>query len=159
VTQAGTDLPPPPRDPQDLAGFPVRAWRAQQPLARIHQEIHAPLFFARDPGGRFNPPDPDAAWGTCSLSTMIHESSSNPFDYWPQPFQIQVFNEVTYPGSDIAGRIDNKQNFTTLQAQRFSDDTYVSFVNNVPLGASSDIPGKWKYEALAPDNLRLWEEP
>ncbi len=92
-------------------------------------------------------------------TTMIHESSSNPFDYWPQPFQIQVFNEVTYPGSDIAGRIDNKQNFTTLQAQRFSDDTYVSFVNNVPLGASSDIPGKWKYEALAPDNLRLWEEP
>lgn len=92
-------------------------------------------------------------------TTIIHESSSSPFDYWPQPFQIEVFNEVTYPGSDIAGRIDNKQNFSALEAQRFSDDTYVSFINNVPLGPDDNIPGKWKYEALAPDHLRLWEEP
>lgn len=104
MTEASSDLPRPPQDPRDLAGFPVRAWRAQQPLARIHREVHAPLFFARDPGGRFNPPDPDAAWGTCSLSTHPMGAFLEVFArlrrLTPEDLDRRVLTEL-YPESDL----------------------------------------------------------
>lgn len=104
MTEASSDLPLPPQDPQDLAGFPVRTWRAQQPLARIHQQTHAPLFFAHDPGGRFNPPDPDAAWGTCSLSTHPMGAFLEVFArlrrLTPEDLDRRVLTEF-YPESDL----------------------------------------------------------
>jgi hypothetical protein len=45
------------------------AWAVQQPLWRVHQERLPTVHFATDRGGRFNPPAPDAGFGTWYLST------------------------------------------------------------------------------------------
>jgi len=60
---------PPPRDAGELAGFPVRLWRAQQPLSRIHRHVHGTVYFSTDGTGRFDPPPGATGWGTWYLST------------------------------------------------------------------------------------------
>lgn len=42
---------------------------AQQPLWRVHREVHPTAHFATDSDGRFNPPTPTAGFGTWYLST------------------------------------------------------------------------------------------
>jgi RES domain len=63
-----SSLPPPPDVDAVRLSFPTITWAAQQPLTRIHRATKEPVFFARDPGGRFNPPTVDADFGTCYLS-------------------------------------------------------------------------------------------
>lgn len=64
-------LPTPPRDARALLDFPRRVFKANQPLARIHRELHETAYFSTDPHGRFNPsPEKAADFGTCCLSTL-----------------------------------------------------------------------------------------
>jgi hypothetical protein len=62
-------LPGPPRDWRDLVAFPSLVLRAHQPLSRVHRQELGTLYFATHQDGRWNPPQPNASWGTCYLST------------------------------------------------------------------------------------------
>ena len=62
--------PPPPGDPNVLTSeFPTLIWPAQQPLSRVHRVEHDTAYFATGQDGRFNPPLPEAGFGTLYLSS------------------------------------------------------------------------------------------
>jgi hypothetical protein len=62
--------PPPPGDPNVLTReFPTLTWPAQQPLSRVHRVEHDTAYFATGQDGRFNPPLPEAGFGTLYLSS------------------------------------------------------------------------------------------
>lgn len=62
--------PPPPEDPDVLTReFPTFTWPAQQPLSRVHRVEHDTAYFATGQDGRFNPPPPEAGFGTLYLSS------------------------------------------------------------------------------------------
>ena len=62
--------PPPPEDPNVLTReFPTFTWPAQQPLSRVHRVEHDTAYFATGQDGRFNPPLPEAGFGTLYLSS------------------------------------------------------------------------------------------
>lgn len=91
-------------------------------------------------------------------TTIIRESTVNPFTEWPLPWGAQFEQETTYPQTSISGRVTSKQVFSRTEIQRYSDNVFVTTTNNTGLTGGSSFPTTWKFDAPASNQFRSWAE-
>jgi hypothetical protein len=89
-------------------------------------------------------------------TTIIHQSGWSPFANWQAPFQVAYSAETYYAQSHIPGFSSAPQDWSSMQVQRFDNDTFVDTCSNVFLGKFNQNSGRWGNDAPHCDHIRSW---
>lgn len=89
-------------------------------------------------------------------TTIIHQSNWSPFANWQTPFQVAYSAETYYAQSHIPGFPTAPQDWSSMQVQRFDNDSFVDSCNNVFLGSYNQNPGRWSNDAPNCNHIRSW---
>jgi hypothetical protein len=88
-------------------------------------------------------------------TTIIRESSFNPLTSWTTPYGVEFDAETTYTASTVPGRVSAKQNYTSMQVQAWSDDSWMTTCGNTSLHGASDW-SQYSFDMPGCDNVRTW---
>ncbi len=90
-------------------------------------------------------------------STIIHQSTQNPFTYWTSPFQVGLDAESYYAINSIPGRDASREDYDGIQVQLLSNDSFVGSCGNVYLGQFNQNPTKWNVTAQTCSHTQTWD--
>jgi hypothetical protein len=88
-------------------------------------------------------------------STIIAQSSFNPISSWALPFSVSFEGETIYEASNVPGTSSSKQNFTNMQVQLWSDNSWVSTCNNTSLLGAREST-RYDFDRPWCNNVRMW---
>jgi hypothetical protein len=88
-------------------------------------------------------------------STIIMTSSFSPITEWDAPYEVAFMAETSYEASNVPGVPSSKQNFTSMQVQRWSDNAWVTTCGNTGLtGWSGSV--RYDFDRPSCNNVRTW---
>jgi hypothetical protein len=88
-------------------------------------------------------------------TTIIRQSTFSPFD-WPNgPIGLGFASETYHYESDIPGTSTNRQDWSSMQAQRFTNDQWYGTCNEAYFGKHVDNPA-WSNYAPHCDHTQAW---
>lgn len=90
-------------------------------------------------------------------STIIHQSTQNPFAYWTRPLQVGLDAESYYAINSIPGRNASREDYDGIQVQLFSNDGFVGSCGNIYLGQFDQNPTKWNVTAPSCSHTQTWD--
>ncbi|TWP32065.1 hypothetical protein [Leekyejoonella antrihumi] len=89
-------------------------------------------------------------------TTLIHQSTFDPFAVWTRPFYVQYSAETYHSESHIPGTSTAKQDFSSMLIQDFYNNGWYGSCSNVYLGSYNGNPSRWGVDAPACNHVRMW---
>lgn len=91
-------------------------------------------------------------------STVIHQSGWSPITEWTQPFTPEFSSETYYAQSHVIGNLAAPRQVSSIQAQSYASDGWISACGGFGFQTYNSNPGRWSSSTPGCDQFESWTQ-